>query len=55
VKIELSRVGIIGAESFISELSVSKSKGTLDVASCNMSWGRQGYECPSDVGRVTRS
>ena len=41
--------------SFISEFSVSKSKGALDVVSCNLSWERLGYECPSDVGRVTRS
>ena len=40
---------------FISELSVSKSRGALDVVSCNLSWERQGYECPSNVGRVTRS
>jgi len=36
-------------------LSVSKSRGTLDMVSCNLSWERQGYECPSDVERVTRS
>ena len=34
---------------------MSKSREILDVASCNLSLGRQGYECLSDVGRVTRS
>ena len=36
-------------------VSMSNSRGTLDVLPYNWSWGRQGYECPSDVGRVTRS